>query len=124
MVEVPRGLQVVCALSAQRAVRPGLRGERGASFLCFDGSPWSTDKDGPLMCLLAAEIMAKEQASPSEIYQKCTEKARQHRSISVWTRPARRPHRALLKALDAGERASENLGRLAGDQCADPCARQ
>lgn len=45
----------------------------GASFLCFDGSPWSTDKDGPLLCLLAAEIMAKEQVSPSEIYGRLAE---------------------------------------------------
>ncbi|MDR3357528.1 MAG: alpha-D-glucose phosphate-specific phosphoglucomutase [Desulfovibrio sp.] len=44
----------------------------GASFLCFDGSPWSTDKDGPLLCLLAAEIMAREQLSPSELYGKLT----------------------------------------------------
>ncbi|MDR2574020.1 MAG: alpha-D-glucose phosphate-specific phosphoglucomutase [Desulfovibrio sp.] len=45
----------------------------GASFLCFDGSPWSTDKDGPLLCLLAAEVMAKEQRSPSEVYAALTE---------------------------------------------------
>lgn len=46
----------------------------GASFLCFDGSPWSTDKDGPLMCLLAAEMMAVEQASPSEMYEGLTQR--------------------------------------------------
>lgn len=46
----------------------------GASFLCFDGSPWSTDKDGPLMCLLAAEMMAVEQASPSELYERLAER--------------------------------------------------
>ncbi|MDR2056033.1 MAG: phosphoglucomutase [Desulfovibrio sp.] len=45
----------------------------GASFLCFDGSPWSTDKDGPLLCLLAAEIMAKERVSPSALYKKLTQ---------------------------------------------------
>ncbi len=42
----------------------------GGSFLCFDGSPWSTDKDGPLLCLLAAEMMAKTGFSPSELYHK------------------------------------------------------
>ena len=30
----------------------------GASFLRFDGTPWSTDKDGLILCLLAAEITA------------------------------------------------------------------
>lgn len=42
----------------------------GGSFLCFDGATWSTDKDGPLLCLLAAEMMAKEKASPSELYRR------------------------------------------------------
>lgn len=38
----------------------GFGGEEsaGASFLRFDGTPWSTDKDGIIMCLLAAEITA------------------------------------------------------------------
>ena len=40
----------------------------GASFVQFDGSPWSTDKDGLLLCLLAAEIIAVTGQSPSERY--------------------------------------------------------
>jgi phosphoglucomutase len=40
----------------------------GASFVCFDGSAWSTDKDGMLLCLLAAEIRAVTGKSPSEYY--------------------------------------------------------
>ena len=44
----------------------------GASFLCFDGTPWSTDKDGPLLCLLAAEMTAREQRTPSEQYEGLT----------------------------------------------------
>ncbi len=40
----------------------------GASFLCFDGSAWSTDKDGILLCLLSAEIMARTGKNPSELY--------------------------------------------------------
>ncbi len=40
----------------------------GASFLTFDGKPWSTDKDGILLCLLAAEIMAVTGLKPSEYY--------------------------------------------------------
>lgn len=50
----------------------GCEESAGASFLCFDGSPWTTDKDGPLMCLLAAEIMAAEHKSPSEVYEDLT----------------------------------------------------
>jgi phosphoglucomutase len=41
----------------------------GASFLRFDGSPWTTDKDGPVMDLLAAEITARTGKDPGEHYQ-------------------------------------------------------
>ncbi len=40
----------------------------GASFLCFDAKAWSTDKDGIVMALLAAEIMAKTGKDPAKIY--------------------------------------------------------
>jgi phosphoglucomutase len=40
----------------------------GASFLRKDGSVWSTDKDGILLCLLAAEIIAVTGKTPSERY--------------------------------------------------------
>ncbi len=46
----------------------------GASLLTRDGKPWSTDKDGIALCLLAAEIMAVTGKSPSEYYQELTEK--------------------------------------------------
>ena len=42
----------------------------GASFLRLDGSPWSTDKDGLIMCLLAAEITATTGTDPGEHYRK------------------------------------------------------
>lgn len=40
----------------------------GASFLTLSGQPWSTDKDGIVLCLLAAEIFAKTGKLPSEYY--------------------------------------------------------
>ena len=46
----------------------------GASFLTFEGQPWSTDKDGIILCLLAAEIRAKTGKLPSEYYAELTEK--------------------------------------------------
>ena len=50
----------------------GFGGEEsaGASFLRFDGTPWSTDKDGILLCLLAAEITAITGMNPQEYYNK------------------------------------------------------
>jgi len=38
----------------------------GASFLCRDGSVWTTDKDGIILCLLAAELTARTSKDPSE----------------------------------------------------------
>src|SRR5262249_16488439 len=44
----------------------------GASLLRRDGSVWTTDKDGPIMDLLAAEITARTGKDPGEHYQELT----------------------------------------------------
>jgi len=44
----------------------------GASFLRLDGSVWTTDKDGPIMDLLAAEITARTGKDPGEHYRELT----------------------------------------------------
>jgi phosphoglucomutase len=44
----------------------------GASFLRMDGTVWTTDKDGPIMDLLAAEITARTSKDPGELYQELT----------------------------------------------------
>jgi phosphoglucomutase len=44
----------------------------GASFLRHDGSVWTTDKDGPIMDLLAAEITARTGKDPGEHYRDLT----------------------------------------------------
>jgi phosphoglucomutase len=48
----------------------GFAGEEsaGASFLRQDGTVWTTDKDGIILALLAAEITAKSQRDPGELY--------------------------------------------------------
>jgi phosphoglucomutase len=46
----------------------------GASFLRLDGSPWSTDKDGILLALLASEITAVTGRTPSQHYAGLTER--------------------------------------------------
>lgn len=52
----------------------GFGGEEsaGASFLRLDGSVWTTDKDGIIPTLLAAEITARTGRDPGEIYQDLT----------------------------------------------------
>jgi phosphoglucomutase len=44
----------------------------GASFLRRDGTVWTTDKDGPVMCLLAAEITARTGSDPAEHFRNLT----------------------------------------------------
>jgi phosphoglucomutase len=44
----------------------------GASFLRRDGTVWTTDKDGPIMDLLAAEITARTNRDPGEHFQELT----------------------------------------------------
>jgi phosphoglucomutase len=44
----------------------------GASFLRHDGTVWTTDKDGPIMDLLAAEITARTDKDPGEHYRELT----------------------------------------------------
>ncbi|MEZ9238555.1 phosphoglucomutase (alpha-D-glucose-1,6-bisphosphate-dependent) [Vibrio splendidus] len=54
----------------------GFGGEEsaGASFLRKDGTPWSTDKDGLILCLLAAEITAVTGKNPQEYYEELAAK--------------------------------------------------
>ncbi|WP_104399199.1 phosphoglucomutase (alpha-D-glucose-1,6-bisphosphate-dependent) [Vibrio penaeicida] len=54
----------------------GFGGEEsaGASFLRKDGAPWSTDKDGIILCLLAAEITAVTGKNPQDYYEELAAK--------------------------------------------------
>jgi phosphoglucomutase len=54
----------------------GFAGEEsaGASFLRQDGSVWSTDKDGIILCLLAGEMTARTGQDPAERYRALTER--------------------------------------------------
>jgi phosphoglucomutase len=68
LVEVPVGFKYLVEGLASGTL--GFAGEEsaGASFLRRDGSAWSTDKDGIIMGLLAAEILARTGKSPSQHY--------------------------------------------------------
>ncbi|MBS1814752.1 MAG: alpha-D-glucose phosphate-specific phosphoglucomutase [Acidobacteria bacterium] len=54
----------------------GFGGEEsaGASFLCMDGSPWSTDKDGLILGLLSCEMTARTGKDPGDLYKELTAK--------------------------------------------------
>ncbi|WP_417508948.1 phosphoglucomutase (alpha-D-glucose-1,6-bisphosphate-dependent) [Microbacterium sp.] len=68
LLEVPVGFKWFVPGLLNGSVAFGGEESAGASFLRRDGSVWSTDKDGILLCLLAAEIIAVTGKSPSERY--------------------------------------------------------
>ena len=88
----------------------GFGGEEsaGASFLALDGSPWSTDKDGIILNLLAAEITAVTGKDPGELYQTLTEEfgAPVYQRIDA---PANRQQKAILSNLNADMVKAESL---------------
>jgi phosphoglucomutase len=80
----------------------GFGGEEsaGASFLRLDGSVWTTDKDGLLLALLAAEIQAVTGSSPSQHYARLTERFGEPAYARV-DAPADRDQKARLAKLSA-----------------------
>jgi phosphoglucomutase len=83
----------------------------GASFLRRDGTVWTTDKDGPIMDLLAAEITARTGKDPGEHYQELTAQF----GTPYYTRldePATPAQKEVLKKLSP---AMVKADRLAGE---------
>jgi phosphoglucomutase len=68
LIEVPVGFKWFVPGLLDGSVGFGGEESAGASFLRQDGSAWTTDKDGIVLCLLAAEILASTGRSPSEQY--------------------------------------------------------
>jgi phosphoglucomutase len=66
--EVPVGFKWFVPGLVDGSVGFGGEESAGASFLRFDGRVWSTDKDGIILCLLAAEIIAVTGKTPSALY--------------------------------------------------------
>ncbi len=68
LCEVPVGFKWFVPGLFDGSVCFGGEESAGASFLRFDGTVWTTDKDGPIMDLLAAEITARTGKDPGEHY--------------------------------------------------------
>ena len=100
MVEVPVGFKWFVPGLIDSSFGFGGEESAGASFLRMDGTTWTTDKDGIILCLLAAEIIARTGRSPSEHYAELVE---QH-GAPAYARidaPATREQKAALKQLSA-----------------------
>jgi phosphoglucomutase len=72
LIEVPVGFKWFVPGLADGSIGFGGEESAGASFLRKDGSVWTTDKDGIILCLLASEILAVTGKSPSEHYRRLT----------------------------------------------------
>lgn len=113
LVEVPVGFKWFVPGLLDGSIGFGGEESAGASFLRFDGSVWSTDKDGIIMDLLAAEIAAVTGKSPSQRYAELAEEF----GAPAYARtdaPADRAQKAILKKLspqqvEATELAGEEI---------------
>lgn len=72
LVEVPVGFKWFSAGLIDGSLGFGGEESAGASFLRLDGSVWTTDKDGLIMGLLAAEITARTGRDPQKLYDSAT----------------------------------------------------
>ncbi|ARD22290.1 phosphoglucomutase (alpha-D-glucose-1,6-bisphosphate-dependent) [Shewanella japonica] len=73
-LEVPVGFKWFVDGLAQSTIAFGGEESAGAAFLNKDGSTWCTDKDGFILALLAAEIIAVTGKTPAQRYAELTDK--------------------------------------------------
>jgi len=98
VIEVPVGFKWFVDGLREGKIFFGGEESAGASFLRKDGTVWSTDKDGMIMNLLAAEILATTGRDPGEHYKELTEKF----GAPIYARidaPADDEQRSILKKL-------------------------
>ncbi len=98
MVEVPVGFKWFVPGLLDGSFGFGGEESAGASFLREDGRVWTTDKDGLILCLLAAEIIARTEKSPSQHYAELTAQHGEPAYARI-DAPANREEKAALAAL-------------------------
>lgn len=126
LVEVPVGFKWFVPGLLDGSFGFGGEESAGASFLRRDGSAWTTDKDGLILCLLASEILATSGRTPSQHY---ADLVAQH-GDPAYARidaPATREQKAALAALSpddvtattlAGEEITAKLTEAPGNGAA------
>ncbi|WP_433717370.1 phosphoglucomutase (alpha-D-glucose-1,6-bisphosphate-dependent) [Actinoplanes sp. CA-051413] len=106
--EVPVGFKWFVPGLLDGSVGFGGEESAGASFLRRDGSPWSTDKDGILLDLLASEIVATTGRTPSEHYRDLTAKFGDPAYARI-DAPATRDEKAILGKLSPSQVTAKEL---------------
>ncbi|MHC3004243.1 phosphoglucomutase (alpha-D-glucose-1,6-bisphosphate-dependent) [Gordonia metallireducens] len=110
LMEVPVGFKWFVDGLLSGRVAFGGEESAGASFLMFDGTPWSTDKDGIIMALLASEILAVTGKTPSQRYAELAEQYGET-SYARIDAPASREQKAVLSKLSPEQvKATELAG--------------
>ena len=110
VVEVPVGFKWFVAGLCDGSLGFGGEESAGASFLRHDGGPWSTDKDGIILALLSAEILAKTGRDPGEHYRQLAGRFGEPAYERI-DAPANEAQKARLSKLSAAEdKASEVAG--------------
>ncbi len=108
LVEVPVGFKWFVPGLIDGSFGFGGEESAGASFLRRDGSTWTTDKDGILLCLLASEILATTGRSPSEHYAELVA-AHGDPAYARVDAPADRAQKARLAALSPDDVSATEL---------------
>ncbi len=92
LLEVPVGFKWFVPGLVDGTVGFGGEESAGASFLRRDGTVWTTDKDGIIACLLAAELTARTGRDPGAAYEALTERfgAPAYRRIDARATPAQK----------------------------------
>jgi phosphoglucomutase len=108
LVEVPVGFKWFVPGLLDGSGPFGGEESAGASFLRRDGSVWTTDKDGIILCLLAAEIIAATDRTPSQLYAGLTARHGEPAYARV-DAPATRQEKASLAALSPGDVTADVL---------------
>lgn len=108
LVEVPVGFKWFVPGLVDGSFGFGGEESAGASFLRRDGSTWTTDKDGILLALLAAEILAVTGETPSQRYAELVRKHGEPAYARV-DAPADRQQKAKLAALSADDVTATEL---------------
>jgi len=109
LVEVPVGFKWFVPGLLDGSLGFGGEESAGASFLRRSGSVWTTDKDGIIAGLLAAEILAVTGKDPGEQYRSLEDELGQsfYARIDV---PASRAQKEVLKALSPEQVDAQSLG--------------
>ncbi|MEN3279178.1 MAG: phosphoglucomutase [Solirubrobacteraceae bacterium] len=102
LLEVPVGFKWFVEGLLDGSIGFGGEESAGASFLRLDGGAWTTDKDGLIPCLLAAELTARTGNDPGETYDRLAERLGRpsYRRVDVAAKPEEK----------------EKLGKLSAEQ--------